>query len=437
MKTKCAALTKKKRQCTYSAKDDKYCTLHQKIIDNGGMVSDVPIAPVVPVIEQVAEETDDDLEQIVRERLEQIANHPVHNVQQTYQKYPEYQKFNGIRAEHKIGDKTYIIEIEGLDDLNLDEFLDREITQIQKEVNEFDANKLDANKLDANKLDANAKYECRCCFTEYGADDIIACAKCADHVACVECTKSYINGLIQDKKQIKCMMNPFDKCGYIYTDDQVEKVLDSENYSKYVEYKQVDTASQLASACNNYHICPFCSKWGAIVDNMFPGRHPQNVNHLTCANCDTMFCITCRQSYHGNDSCNKIDNSSADQIRKTIDRVIDSAVIHNCPKCHTKYAKEDGCNLMTCPSCNTMSCYLCDLVIVQRNGQKYWHFSNDTGNCTLYNNNNSSMEQAVKKGNIIYNNAKINKALRVLIAENSGNVQSMLRKEVFTRGYRL
>lgn len=440
---RCVALTKKKTQCTYSAKFDRYCTFHHKIVTRGGIINDVveePIAePNVDIVDDVIDDGHDDMDDVdvadsedsqdiedsqdsedtdnsdvrAEQRLERLEALPIHDIRN-----------QPIRFQKTIDGDTYIVEIDGID-----------ITKVQENEKAMEGVKT-PKTVKAVKTVKPTEYECKCCFTEYEREDVLMCSD-PNHIICTMCAGEYVKGLINDKRSVKCMMDSIDHCGYVYTDNQLQSILSSSDYARYLEHRQVDEASQLASACDNYHICPFCSKWGAIVENMYPGRHPQNVNYLTCGNCTTMFCITCRRPYHGNDSCNKIDHATDDQIRRIVDRVIDDATIHHCPKCHTKYSKEDGCNLITCSSCSTMSCFLCDMIIVKKNGQKYWHFSNDPDRCRLYNGERSDTDGAVQRGNADYNGDKVIRALNTLLAENTGTVRSMMLRDIMKRGYSL
>lgn len=284
--------------------------------------------------------------------------------------------------------------------------------------------------------------ECRICYTDVLESNAIHCGV-SKHVACTDCTKAYIQNLIESKKQCICMFDSIEKCHKVYDDIALSKVFNTDTalYVKYLDYQQIDSAAKIASVVSNYHICPFCSKWGIIVDNIYPGNHPQNIINVDCGNCGVLFCILCRKAYHGKESCNKIDVVAPSEtvIRNTVDRVIDDAVIHSCPKCYTKYSKEDGCNLMTCPSCNTYSCYLCNMVLVPRNGQKYWHFSSDPGKCNLYNHKGTPTDRETTKSNVMYNNTKIVNALKRLVLENMDNsqVKSMLLADIQKRGYKL
>jgi hypothetical protein len=225
------------------------------------------------------------------------------------------------------------------------------------------------------------------------------------------------------------------------------KILDQKLYNRYMEYMRVDLATRLAPILDNYHICPFCSKYGIIIENV-PGYNVHHVKTIECMNeeCRTTWCVQCRKAYHGNDPCNKIYTDNQEILNRTINETIDTAIIHNCPKCYTKYNKEDGCNLMTCPSCEAHSCYLCGLLVNPINGVKYWHFkgSGSAGNdakCPLYNvtdPNSKYTNDDVTKANVEFNNKKIINALNNLIEINKENqtIVSGIKKNLANRGYK-
>lgn len=400
---KCKARTNKNTRCTRNAKTDSYCGVHQKIIDNGGIIVDFLI----------------DVPDIIVDNLEHNVEHnAVPHVEHNAE--PNAENNAEPNVEHNV-------------EHNAEPNVEQKILSdniIQKVVNK----------------------ECKICYAEIEDKDVVNCGK-AEHLACADCIKSYIKTSISEKKQLVCMFDSIDRCGKVYSKELLKKIFvdnldnpnnqhnseDKELYSRYIEYEQIDNATKIASAIDNYHLCPFCSKWGIVVENIYPGRHPQNIINVTCGNCSTIFCILCRKSYHGNDSCNKIYFPNETIISNTIDRVIDEAIIHSCPKCYTKYSKEDGCNLMSCPSCKSYSCYLCNMVILPKNGQKYWHFSSEPGKCRLYNHLENPTDQETRKSNIEYNNGRIVCALKRLILENmdDNKVKFMLLDCIKKRGYKL
>ena len=94
---------------------------------------------------------------------------------------------------------------------------------------------------------------------------------------------------------------------------------------------------------------------------------------------------------------------------------------------------------MTCPSCKTYSCYLCNLIIKPKNGRKYWHFSNSMGYCPLYNHMGKSNDKYITKGNIDFNNKKVIESLKALVLENMDNIdiKKMLISDIKKRGYKI
>lgn len=285
--------------------------------------------------------------------------------------------------------------------------------------------------------------ECQCCLCETDKQDIILCTKASDkfrHVCCKDCVKAYFENVLNEKKPIKCMMCTDDEnCGGNYKEaDIISSLRDDKLIERYHEYLAVEQVTKLSNCLSNYHICPFCSEYGIIIDND-PRYEEYNIKNVDCAKCGAIWCLNCRKGYHGHDPCNKVDSTDANIIRKVVDETIDEATIHKCPQCFTKYNKEDGCNLMTCPSCKAHSCYLCNMLIKEINGSKYWHFGSKSGSgCTIYNTDASpTSDKAVKMANVNYNNTKVISALKKLIMTNYDNndVVKAIIKELSTRGY--
>ena len=283
--------------------------------------------------------------------------------------------------------------------------------------------------------------ECLCCFQKYNPEMMISCGETESmtqrHSMCRECTSHYIENLINERKKLKCVMN--NSCNNEYAESTLAKILDEKLMNRYREYRSVDNATRFASILDNYHICPFCSKYGVIVDNA-PHNHANNIQTLQCGNhsCEHIWCIKCRKGYHGNEPCNKIYHADTDKIKRIIDGVIDDALIHNCPKCFMKYNKEDGCNLMTCPGCGSYSCYICNSVVIPVNGLKYQHFHSLRATCPLYNTTDLITPESITKGNATYNNNRIVTALKHLIELNRDNKEicDLITNDLASRGYK-
>ena len=127
-----------------------------------------------------------------------------------------------------------------------------------------------------------------------------------------------------------------------------------------------------------------------------------------------------------------------EEKKKIIDALIHNIVFekltHSCIKCHSKFVKEEGCNLMTCPSCGAMSCYICNILLsLDKHGNKYWHFSGHENsgigaNCPLW--NNFANDGKESQGNTEFNIKQIFKEFTIIMEQND---EFTLRKLVIGR----
>lgn len=286
------------------------------------------------------------------------------------------------------------------------------------------------------KENKNISLECMCCMTNNSnyvtCVSLISHNNTNSHVTCHDCIKKYIETIINEKKRFTCVYGQ--DCKNTYKNQDIITAIGSDTklLEKYKEYRDIDATANIASFLDNYHICPFCSKYGIIVDN-----DNDEILVVNCENveCKKSWCILCRNEAHGNNNCNIIKKYDLKIIDKTINRVIDNATLHKCPKCYTRYNKEEGCNLITCPSCHTYSCYLCGEIITPNDGKKYEHF--DKSECTVYNGDEYDNDDDIINENKKLNRTKIEDALRDLIKINYDNpkIRDTLIKNIKNRGY--
>jgi len=278
--------------------------------------------------------------------------------------------------------------------------------------------------------------KCSCCFDQCDMKYVVLCHDSKEkdyedqHITCYECMKQYMENIIQEKKQIKCISQ---KCSSNYNEIDIIPAL-NELCDSYKDYKLIDDVARLASLLDNYHMCPFCLKYGVIIDNT-PYDNINNIKNVECGyeKCKKKWCITCRKEEHGDDPCNKIHTTNKDDIRKIIDELIDKALIHTCPKCYTKYDKIDGCNNMLCNACGSHSCYICGILLTPLEG--YGHFRQ--GSCTMYNTLNAANDLIVTQGNIDFNNKRVIKELKnfVNVNKDDPNVLNVILDNIIVRGY--
>lgn len=283
------------------------------------------------------------------------------------------------------------------------------------------------------KLDETISYECQCCFDEFSFEDLIKCSNASTlykHVFCKECVVGYIESKLNDNSSCTACMKDIadEKCGGHYTEQDIKKCLSDEMFVKYENIVEINEANMLAKILPDYKICPFCKKFGIIAEN--------NIQFVLCERCKKSWCVLCNKPDHKGYQCGKIlDSSDIDEIRKVVEDTLTNALIHKCAICKCEYIKEEGCNLMTCPSCKSYSCYICGMHIVPKNGTKYWHFYGakqypcGEKQCPLF--NDYSLNTTLRdQGNAKYNTKKVIDSVKQLLNANTQEVQVTIKNEV-------
>jgi hypothetical protein len=185
---------------------------------------------------------------------------------------------------------------------------------------------------------------------------------------------------------------------------------------------------KLAGICDNYLICPLCCKWGCIFE--IPVGAEKHPFYITCGACKKAWCTLCKRAAHNKRSCYELaltEGELADSAKMTIivDKMIQDiatrALTHCCGICGCSYVKEEGCNLMTCPKCNGMSCFICGMKLYYKGDTKYWHFTGHDksavdARCSLW--NNYAGDGKEKQGNTAFNLASIEKEFWNFISSN-------------------
>jgi hypothetical protein len=257
--------------------------------------------------------------------------------------------------------------------------------------------------------------ECHCCLdNEFQHYELIQCTK-ADyknaHLVCSGCLARHMRIQIESETaSMKCMFDSSDKCGGEYIIDQVRNILSEEENIKLTECLEMQTLLELANICENYQICPFCKKFGCIVETL--PEYP--IIYLQCGRCNELWCSKCKKKAHGQDVCYKFkfpmemsEKDKISDINKMIQDISSEKLTHACTKCNTKYIKEEGCNLMTCEKCHALSCYICRATLtIDKFGNKYGHFkgherSYPDATCQLW--NNYAGDGKEKQGNTEFN----------------------------------
>jgi hypothetical protein len=295
----------------------------------------------------------------------------------------------------------------------------QKIIQYTTEDNYFKTLNKFLQLLDNKKNDENIIKDNKCivCLENINNTDIllISCSnKEHNHQVCNECLKGHIISMLNDGiASLECMFDKADKCGGTYTENNIQNCLqDEEIFKKWTENSISCYITKLAGICDNYLICPLCCKWGCIFDTPH-GLANKQPFYISCEQCNQQWCTLCKRKSHSNRSCYELqfqENENLEKRISIIDKMLQDIttriLTHCCTICGCTYIKEEGCNLMTCPKCNGMSCYICGMKLYMKNNTKYWHFTghdlaNRDANCPLW--NNIAGDGKDKQGNTEYN----------------------------------
>ncbi|EXF76013.1 hypothetical protein CFIO01_00498 [Colletotrichum fioriniae PJ7] len=106
------------------------------------------------------------------------------------------------------------------------------------------------------------------------------------------------------------------------------------------------------------------------------GRHRRRRRGLkfACQNpdCGKSSCLSCAKAWKDIHVCNE---SSLVALRTQVEQAMSMAIKRVCPRCHTSFVKNSGCNKLTCP-CGYKMCYVCrkDIGGTNGDGEGYRHF---------------------------------------------------------------
>ena len=273
--------------------------------------------------------------------------------------------------------------------------------QLRKEIEWLDQNdkrKLSEIDLLLKKPEYQAKQpdtECGCCFNDVIKEATISCS--FGHTFCGACLSRYVQEEIFGKQRAKIQcMDMSGKCTGEFSNAMLQKALSPVYLEKY-EFVIAQRVLKDAKV-DDLFSCPFCDSIAIL---------PKGNNIFSCPNpsCKIESCRMCRKRSHIPFKCDEVDGRSADEIRKKIEEKMTEAKVRTCPKCSTRFFKEEGCNKMTCTKCGTFSCYICRKEIPKK--VKYKHFCQKPHcthkkckGCPLYSKSSEDDARAVKEAGL-------------------------------------
>ena len=192
--------------------------------------------------------------------------------------------------------------------------------------------------------DANLP-SCAICWESLPEDAFWKVQECPEsHSHCRDCMRHHYISQIEAAEPISC---PFPQCRASPSDREVKALVPAAIFQKYLNLLVI------AIVRNNpdYRWCPIpiCSR-AVKIDPSAPS--------VTCPNCGFTFCHNCSLPAHGASPCQFILTETQKEVAKWCLEVGSSAV-KACPSCNMLTEKNDGCNHMTCRSCQGQWCWLC------------------------------------------------------------------------------
>ncbi|KAF8064103.1 hypothetical protein FPV67DRAFT_1782451 [Lyophyllum atratum] len=239
------------------------------------------------------------------------------------------------------------------------------------------ANSEEANDTDDGECEDG--LECGCCFSNFRPDKIVQCPEM--HLFCVSCMTSYASTLLgTHDPNIKCMDQS--GCSALIPASELRRFLPAKLMELWERVKQRKEVE--AAGLEGLEECPFC-EWGCVIEN-------PDEKLLRCGNteeCGVVSCRGCKKTDHLPKSCKEMEEDKHLDGQHSVEEAMTEALKRDCPKCKKSFIKESGCNKMTCPNCQTLSCYVCRQAI-----KGYDHFnqappghagsSRDSGKCLLW-----------------------------------------------------
>ncbi|KAG0261093.1 hypothetical protein DFQ27_003157 [Actinomortierella ambigua] len=235
---------------------------------------------------------------------------------------------------------------------------------------------------------------CGCCYDEeIPANRVTTCGE--GHMFCLECGRRAAENVIgMSRTELKCLASD---CTSTFNDAEARRFLSKHVFDRLMRIRQQKELEK--AGIESLVECPFCP-YAAIVEN-------EDDKEFRCESpkCRAVSCRLCKAITHIPLTCEEYakqrDEDHVLAAQHKAEEEMSKALIRECTKCKTRFFKEEGCNKMTCPTCMTVTCYLCKKEI--RNG--YAHFDPTPANskaanpslCRLWEDTKARHEREVRE----------------------------------------
>ncbi|EAR90232.2 Ibr domain protein (macronuclear) [Tetrahymena thermophila SB210] len=197
--------------------------------------------------------------------------------------------------------------------------------------------------------EAEGGVTCNICCLSYQREYFYTLDSC-NHLFCKNCIIQYLENCINTSQvlKIKC---PDENCKVEFTDQILQKILDTKTFQKYLKFKEL-------KIINSDPTLKWCNRTGCT----FYCKINLNDPKIICK-CGHQMCFQCGNNWHEGKTCDEV-------IQEEFQGAIQKYVISFCPTCKSKVQKASGCNRIYCPICSQSFCWICRTPNIS-----YAHFS--------------------------------------------------------------
>jgi len=199
-------------------------------------------------------------------------------------------------------------------------------------------------------------FECQCCFEEVpemtglqmspGGD--------CDHALCPECFQRMISGQIEKKEPCICPLCPATRPSLVPS-WLVRCVLGDDMAVQLSAVEQIHLGQADGGQLRMWQ-CPMpdCTNRLAVDTDWEPDRVSDDQRVVKCECCKKRVCVRCNVEEHEGFSCQQFREwrRANDSSEESYAEMMRQGLIKPCPNCNSPILKTEGCNFMTCPTCN-------------------------------------------------------------------------------------
>ena len=197
-------------------------------------------------------------------------------------------------------------------------------------------------------------YMCPICCDTY--DKVSVFMMECGHVACINCYRSYLTSTLKKPRAPTCM-----SCNISITSSDIDQIFGNSDFSK--KHICLSFETFINKHSKNYKWCPYTGCGNIIYSNNESTLNEMLKRHMipeVICNNKHAFCFYCSAEVHSPCDC-KIAQYWIEKVRDESTNL--NWILNNtkpCPFCGTSIEKNGGCNHMTCQSCQSEFCWICD-----------------------------------------------------------------------------